>query len=165
MPKSETRPDVEFTELSNDEREELLMRNKIGRLAFAFHDRVDIQPIHYAYEPGWLYGRTSSGQKLATLRHNQWVAFEVDEVADLFDWKSVVIHGSFWLLRPHGTPHAVQVWNRAVALLSKVVPGTMTEDDPVPFRQIVFRIAVTEMRGRSATSSSGKAAAHTEEKK
>lgn len=141
---------VEFTELTHDEIETVLKRNKVGRLAFAFHDRVDIQPIHYVYERGWLFGRTSDGNKLATLRHNQWIAFEVDEVAGVFDWRSVVIHGSFWLAREHGTPHSEEVFKRAVALLDTVVPGTLTENDPVAFRQVVFRIAVTDMRGRLA---------------
>jgi nitroimidazol reductase NimA-like FMN-containing flavoprotein (pyridoxamine 5'-phosphate oxidase superfamily) len=141
---------VEFTELRQDEIETILRRNSVGRLAFSFHDRVDIQPIHYVYERGWLFGRTSHGNKLATLRHNQWIAFEVDEVSDVFDWKSVVLHGSFWLAREHGTPHSEDVYKRAIALLDTVVPGTMTPDDPVAFRQVVFRIAVTDMRGRSA---------------
>ena len=63
----------------------LLARNQVGRLAFTFHDRVDIQPLHYVYEAGWIYGRTSQGTKLATLAHHQWVAFEVDEVEGLFE--------------------------------------------------------------------------------
>src|SRR5213596_2639138 len=90
--------EVIFRELSREEIEEMLLRNKVGRLAFSFHDRVDIQPIHYVYERGWLYGRTSEGQKIASLAHNQWVAFEIDEVSDVFDWRSIVIHGSFWVM-------------------------------------------------------------------
>ncbi len=146
---------VEFTELTHDEIEAVLKRNSVGRLAFAFHDRVDIQPIHYVYERGWLFGRTSDGNKLATLHHNQWVAFEVDEVSGVFDWTSVVIHGSFWVAREHGTPHSEEVFKRAVTLLDTVVPGTLTEEDPVAFRQVVFRIAVTDMRGRSAQPAGG----------
>lgn len=150
MKTSTAAPPVEFRELSHDEIEGVLSRNIVGRMAFAFHDRVDIQPIHYVYERGWLYGRTSPGNKIATLRHNQWVAFEVDEVSDVFEWRSVVIHGSFWLLRPRGTPHSVEVWKRAVSLLGHIVPGTLTEDDPVGFRQIVFRVAVADVSGREA---------------
>lgn len=82
--------DVVFRELSRDETEALLSRNKVGRLAFSVHDRVDIQPIHYVYERGWIYGRTSEGEKITTLEHNRWVAFEVDEVEDILDRKSVV---------------------------------------------------------------------------
>src|SRR6478672_2726072 len=123
--------DVVFREMPRDEIEEMLARNNVGRLAFSFHDRVDVQPIHYVYERGWLYGRTSEGDKLMALSLNQWVAFEVDEVEDVFDWKSIVIHGSFWVLHPHGSPHAEELWVKAAELVSWVVAGSTTENDPV----------------------------------
>jgi len=144
------RGDVVFRELSRQEIEEMLLRNKVGRLAFSFHDRVDIQPIHYVYERGWLYGRTSEGDKIASLTHNQWIAFEVDEINDVFDWKSIVIHGSFWILHPRGSPRTEEVWVKAAELVSKIVPGALTEHDPVAFRQTLFRIAVSDVRGREA---------------
>ena len=142
--------DVVFRDLRRDEIEEIISRNKVGRIAFAFHDRVDIQPIHYVYERGWLYGRTSEGEKMATLQHNQWVAFEIDEIKDTFDWRSVVIHGSFWRIHPLGSPHAEEVWAKAAELVDRLVPGALTEQDPVGFRQILFRIAVSDVRGREA---------------
>lgn len=142
--------DVIFREMSRDEIEAMLMRNRVGRLAFSLHDRVDIQPLHYIYERGWLYGRTSEGGKIAALKHNQWVAFEVDEITDLFDWRSIVIHGSFWILHPRGSPHAEELWTKSAELVSKIVPGSLTDTDPVAFRQTLFRIAVSDVRGREA---------------
>lgn len=136
--------------MSREEIEAVLLRNKVGRIAFSLHDRVDIQPIHYIYERGWLYGRTSEGDKISTLRHNQWIAFEVDEIADLFDWRSIVLHGSFWILHPRGNPHADELWKKAAELVSGIVPGALTEDDPVAFRHTLFRIAVNDVRGREA---------------
>lgn len=144
------REDVTFRELPRDEIEEMLLRNKVGRLAISFHDRVDVQPIHYVYERGWVYGRTSEGDKISSLTRNQWVAFEVDEVNDLFDWRSIVIHGSFWILHPRGSPRAEEVWAKAAELVGKIVPGALTENDPVGFRQTLFRIAVSDVRGREA---------------
>jgi len=141
---------VTFRDLSRDEIEGMLLRNRVGRLAFSIHDRVDIQPIHYIYEHGWLYGRTSEGEKIATLEHNQWVAFEVDEITDLFEWKSLVIHGSFWIMHPRGSPRAEELWTKAAELVSRIVPGALTDKDPVAFRQILFRIAVGDVRGREA---------------
>ncbi len=35
-------------------------------------------------------------------------------------------------------------------LVSKIVPGALTEHDPVAFRQTLFRIAVSDVRGREA---------------
>ena len=146
-----TRPgEVVFRELSRDEIEAMLLRNRVGRIAFSLHDRVDVQPIHYFYEHGWLYGRTSEGEKIAALKHNRWVAFEVDEVTDLFDWRSIVIHGSFWILHPRGSSHAEELWTKAAELLTRIVPGALTESDPVAFRQTLFRIAVSDVRGREA---------------
>ncbi len=142
--------EVIFRELSRGEIEAMLLRNRVGRLAFSLHDRVDVQPIHYIYERGWLYGRTSEGDKISILKHNQWVAFEVDEVTDLFDWRSIVIHGSFWIMHPRGSPRAEELWTKAAELVSKIVPGALTDADPVAFRQTLFRIAVSDVRGREA---------------
>lgn len=139
-----------FRELSAKESTALLRRNHVGRMAFAFRSRVDIVPIHYAYSGGWLYGRTSLGGKLLTLRHNQWVAFEVDEVNSLFDWKSVVLHGGLYLLEADGPPRDVAARRRAVRLLRSLVPDTMRASDPVPFRDILFRIHADEVSGRAA---------------
>jgi nitroimidazol reductase NimA-like FMN-containing flavoprotein (pyridoxamine 5'-phosphate oxidase superfamily) len=141
---------VTFREMSRDEVEAMLLRNRVGRLAFSLHDRVDVQPIHYIYERGWLYGRTSEGEKITALEHNQWVAFEVDEVTDLFDWRSIVLHGSFWIMHPRGSPRAQELWTKAAELVSKIVPGALTDTDPVAFRQTLFRIAVSDVRGREA---------------
>jgi nitroimidazol reductase NimA-like FMN-containing flavoprotein (pyridoxamine 5'-phosphate oxidase superfamily) len=142
--------EVAFRDLSRAEIEEMLNRNNVGRLAFTFHDRVDIQPIHYVYERGWLYGRTSEGEKIATLRHNQWVALEIDEIENTFDWRSIVIHGSFWRINPRGSPRAEELWAKAAELVSRIVPDSLTDKDPVAFRQILFRIAVGDVRGREA---------------
>lgn len=139
-----------FRELPRQEIEVLLARHNVGRLAFAFHDRVDIQPIHYIYERGWIYGRTSEGEKIATLDHNRWVAFEIDEFEDVFNWRSVVVHGSFWKLHPRGSPHAEELWAHAADLVSRIIPGSLTESDPVAFRHTLFRIAVADASGREA---------------
>src|SRR5690349_15736001 len=80
-----------FRELPRDECDALLARNHVGRVAFSFHDRVDLEPVHYVYAEGWIHGRTAPGAKVAVLRHHPWVAFEVDEVEGLFDWQSVVV--------------------------------------------------------------------------
>src|SRR5687767_1437716 len=90
-------------ELKGDEAQALLLRNNVGRIAFALHDRVDMAPIHYVYEAPWICGRTSTGAKVLTLAHNQWCAFETDEVRGLFDWESVVVKGAF---SPQGSPFA-----------------------------------------------------------
>jgi nitroimidazol reductase NimA-like FMN-containing flavoprotein (pyridoxamine 5'-phosphate oxidase superfamily) len=137
-----------FADLSERSTRALLARNHVGRLAFAFKDRVDIQPIHYVYDDEWLIGRTGIGSKLVKLAHNPWCAFEVDEVHGLFHWDSVVVHGSFSMLDPK--VGSTDLYQRAVELLQRFIPGTMSSTDPVPERAIPFAIHIDELRGRSA---------------
>ncbi len=141
-----------FRELTSDEMRALLARNHVGRIAFSFHDRVDIRPIHYAYDDNWLYGRTSPGDKLVTLQHNQWVAFEVDEVRGPFDWESVVAHGSFYHVANEGTPQHRELKAEALERIRKFAPDTFRKSDPVPFRTEVFAIAIDSLSGRAAST-------------
>jgi nitroimidazol reductase NimA-like FMN-containing flavoprotein (pyridoxamine 5'-phosphate oxidase superfamily) len=140
-------------EMTDDEMHALLARNHVGRIAFSFHDRVDIRPIHYIYRDNWLYGRTEPSDKLVTLRHNQWVAFEVDEVRGPFDWQSVVAHGSFYHLSEESTPHNRETRDEALKLLREFMPETLRQDDPVSFRTELFGIAIDHLTGRAASTS------------
>lgn len=143
---------LQIEELDRQDIVAILARNRVGRIAFSMRDRVDIEPIHYVYSNGWLYGRTSPGTKLSTIQRNRWVAFEVDEVASLTDWRSVVVHGAFYELEADDvSPTAENTWEHAVELLRRLDPAALTGDDPVPHRDVVFRIAVQEATGRRAT--------------
>ncbi len=117
-----TAPAPRIRTLDLRECEELLAAHHVGRLAFSYRDKVDIEPIHYVYSEGWIYGRTGEGTKLRTLAHNRWVAFEIDEVDGLFDWRSVVVKGALYLL----APSADETWTYAVSLLQRVVPGALS---------------------------------------
>jgi hypothetical protein len=141
-----------FRELSRTESDEVLQRNRVGRLAFSFHDRVDIEPVNYVYADGWLHGRTSPGTKLATLRHHPWVAFEVDEVDGPNDWRSVVVHGVVHLPDADGSPSDRAAHAATLALIRQLVPRALEHGDPTPSRQVLFRIHADDVSGRAATT-------------
>lgn len=141
-----------FRDLTRREMQALISRNHVGRIGFSFHDSVDIRPIHFAAARGWLFGRTSPGDKLVTLRHNQWVAFEVDEIAGAFDWESVVIRGTFYRIRPEGSEIDMRLYRRALRYVRKLAPQALTRSDPVPFRTELFGIAIDTMTGRASSS-------------
>lgn len=137
--------------LTSYEAEAVLERNYVGRMAFTFHDRVDIEPINYIYTNGWLYGRTSQGTKLSILAHHQWVAFEVDEVTGLFEWRSVVVKGAFEIIPADlGGDHA-STYVQAVELLRHLAPDAWKEHDRAAFRNVLFRIHMDEVTGREST--------------
>ncbi|MBX3173309.1 MAG: pyridoxamine 5'-phosphate oxidase family protein [Gemmatimonadaceae bacterium] len=141
-----------FRDLDAKECVALLDRHVVGRLALSHKDRVEIIPIHYIHDDGWLYCRTAVGTKLEVASHNRWVAFEVDEIDGLFDWRSVVVKGGLYLLRKDGSEHEQEIYDKGVALVRRIVPEALTPKDPLPERAILFRIHVDEMSGRSASS-------------
>ena len=138
-----------FRELTREECIALFARNHVGRIAFSYHDHVDIEPIHYVWEDEWIYGRTADGTKLRTLAHNRWVAFETDEISALFDWKSVVVKGALYLLEPDGA-HS-DTYGHAVTVLRTLIPDALSDNDPTPSRTVVFRIHADQVTGRAAS--------------
>ena len=141
-----------ITTMSVEECNALLHRRHVGRMAFCLHDRVDIAPIHYVHSDGWLFARTSHGAKMDVLAHSPWVAFEVDEIDGVFDWRSVVVHGTAYPMEREGSPRDAEHWARGIELLREIVPETGTADDPVPYRSLVFGIFVHSVTGRASTT-------------
>jgi uncharacterized protein len=139
-----------FRTLEEGESRALLARLHVGRIAYALHDQVDIEPVHFVLDGDWLFGRTSMGTKLATLAHQPWCAFEVDEVQAIFDWKSVVLKGTFYLLDPETSSPGL--YSRALDRLMALIPETFSPGDPVPHRTILFGIYIREISGRAATT-------------
>ena len=139
-----------FRELDRVECDVILARNHVGRVAFSYKDHVDIEPIHYVYADGWLYGRTKYGTKLRTLAHNRWLAFETEEIDGTFDWRSVVVKGALYLLESNGAQ--ADSYSRAVEIFRTLIPHAFDADDPTPDRDVMFRIHVDQVTGRSASS-------------
>ena len=139
-----------FRDLDATETRELLARNHVGRIAYSFHNRVDIEPISYVYADGTIYMRTAPGSKLVTLAHAPWVAFEVDEVRGPFDWRSVVVHGTVYLAPRSGSPAVQENYRQAVQRLREIMPTAFSDDDPAPDRHIVLKLHIDMCTGREA---------------
>jgi nitroimidazol reductase NimA-like FMN-containing flavoprotein (pyridoxamine 5'-phosphate oxidase superfamily) len=139
-----------FRDLSRAECEGMLARHNVGRLAYTFHDRVDVEPIGYVYADGALVFRTAPGSKVETLAHHPWVALEIDEVEGPFDWRSVVVRGTVYRLQETGNEAELRAYLAAVQSLRRLVPETFDEGDPVPFRSVVLKLHIDRMTGRAA---------------
>ena len=141
-----------FRELDQDEIAQVLREHVVGRLAFAFHDRVDIEPVHFVLDGEWIYGRTTPGTKLTVLAHHPWVAFEVDEVEGPFDWHSVVVKGTVYFVEDGPSHQLRESYNETLRVIRRLMPDALTDRDPVPARSILFRIHINESTGRAATT-------------
>jgi uncharacterized protein len=141
-----------FRRLDREECESILSRNHVGRIAYAKARRTVVLPVYYAYADGWIYGRMQRSRKRAILGWYGWwpVAFQVDEAEDLFQWRSVLVHGGLYALPPDGTASEQDSRRRAIELMRALIPRTFRTGDPMPSWAGVFRIAVQDVTGSEA---------------
>lgn len=81
-------------ELTATEVEDVLRHGVIGRIGCISAGRPYVVPVCYAYDDGNLYGHSVEGMKLQALRDNPQVCFEVEEITDLSNWRSVIGWGT-----------------------------------------------------------------------
>lgn len=148
----------EFTVLTTDECWSVLERNHVGRIAFLNQGVVDIEPVHYVANDLWVFARSAEGAKLEAFGHHPYVAFEVDEVADTFDWCSVVVHGTVYLMSQQGNRADRLAFERALESLRSFIPGTLADADPTPLRRTIYGIHADRLSGRRAVSRPAQAA-------
>jgi len=82
-------------ELNEAQIEDLLKQQVIGRLACHADGKIYIVPINYVYDGTNIYSHSAGGKKIAMMRKNPEVCFEVDEIQSVFKWKSAIIWGRF----------------------------------------------------------------------
>jgi nitroimidazol reductase NimA-like FMN-containing flavoprotein (pyridoxamine 5'-phosphate oxidase superfamily) len=138
----------QFFELSREECAEILARNHVGRLAYRHGRHIHIQPLGFVAQDDVLFLRSSYGTKMDALARDPFVAFEVDEIQGPFDWRSVVVHGTIYVVERDGGAAE----RRAVEAIRSVMPTAFTDKDPAPDRQILYGLYVHEVSGRMAQS-------------
>jgi nitroimidazol reductase NimA-like FMN-containing flavoprotein (pyridoxamine 5'-phosphate oxidase superfamily) len=140
-------------DLDKEHTEMLLKTHNVGRLACSVGGRPYIVPITYVYDDGYIYGHTNDGQKLAMMRQNPRVCFEVDSVTDFRTWQSAICWGRFEELQGSEMASALDL------MLSRLAPEEPTEghgkaDEAahrIKLRSLkgaTYRIKVDELSGR-----------------
>ena len=81
--------------LTPDEIESILEHQIIGRIGCHSEGKTYIIPISYAYNDGVIYLHTQEGMKINMMRKNSAVCFQVDEMTNMANWKSVTAWGEF----------------------------------------------------------------------
>ena len=84
-------------ELEISECLEVLGNHYIGRLAFLYGKSPYIVPITYFHdaEEKSILSYSNEGHKLEALRQYGKVAFQVDDIESVQNWRSVQVHGRF----------------------------------------------------------------------
>ena len=142
--------------LTTKEIEDVLHKNVIGRIGCQGDDKVYIVPMLYVYDGKYLYGHSREGQKVRMMRKNPNICFEIDEMKDLGNWRSVVIHGQFEEIL--GRKNTQEVMRLIERKMEPQLEETMrvSAEGMVDFHQrqqsgintVFFRIKVKEKTGK-----------------
>ena len=82
-------------ELNETQVDELLKDQLFGRIGCHSAEMMYIVPVNYIYESGNIYCHSSEGLKIDMMRENPQVCFEVDDITDITNWRSVIAWGRF----------------------------------------------------------------------
>jgi nitroimidazol reductase NimA-like FMN-containing flavoprotein (pyridoxamine 5'-phosphate oxidase superfamily) len=140
-------------ELSPAECRDVLKRSHLGRLACARGGQPYVVPISFDFDGEHVYSFSILGQKIVWMRDNPLVCLEVDEIADRFNWTSVVAFGRYQELRT-SAEHA-EARDRARELFELREewwqPAAAKTQPPEKHVPIVYRIAIDRISGRRAS--------------
>lgn len=144
-----------FGRLNNQEIEEVLRQQLVGRIGCHAEDITYVVPISYAYDGEYIYGHSFEGLKIALMRLNQKVCFQTDTMYNMANWKSVIAWGQFEELKDPALRE--EGLNKLRARVLPMISSETTHLSPHwPFQTeekndvkgIVFRIQLSEKTGR-----------------
>lgn len=143
MPRSAT-DGVVIEELTRDESEAFLRRQAVGRIGCHAGGRTYVVPVIYAWDDGCAYVQSIEGRKIAMMRENPEVCFEVDEYEpDSGSWHSVIVEGTYEELDATAAEKALAL------LVSRFQRSRGPSREPRSPRPVVaFRIRALEVTGR-----------------
>jgi len=140
-----------IVELSREEIDEFLHAQVVGRIGVHAGGATYVVPVIYAYADDALHVYTVEGRKVAMMREEPQVCFEVDEYdADgRGSWRSVIVQGRYQEL---GGEDAERVLSLLAARFRRAAGGTGTaarrpRGDGRP--GVAFRIAIDSVTGRA----------------
>ena len=146
---------IMFGNLNQEEIEQVLHSQLLGRIGCHEEGTTYIVPISYAYDGEYIYAHTHEGMKIGIMRKDPRVCFEVENMTNMANWKTIICWGEFEEITSEVDRH-----NALEKLQDRILPSypsVTTKLSPVwPFRSVdidnikglVFRIHLSKKTGR-----------------
>jgi nitroimidazol reductase NimA-like FMN-containing flavoprotein (pyridoxamine 5'-phosphate oxidase superfamily) len=131
-------------ELDREEIDAFLREQVVGRIGCHADGVTYVVPVIYAYDGEAVYAHTIVGQKVAMMRANPDVCFEVDEY-DAGSWRSVIVQGRYEELEGAESERVLGLLSARFA--DRPRSGDRQRGDGRP--GVSFRIAIAEVTGRA----------------
>lgn len=82
-------------QLTIEEIDLLLSRNITGRIGCTDGSKVYIVPISYAFNGTYIIAHSKEGMKINMMRQHPLICFQMDEIDNLANWRSIVLWGNY----------------------------------------------------------------------
>jgi uncharacterized protein len=137
--------------LNDSEIELVLKHNLLGRIACYDDAKIYIVPINYVYDGKDIIAHSVQGMKIEMMRRNPQICFEVDEIKDFTNWKSVIVWGEYQELSDSAERYRAMKYFVDHTLRTKIsetaIPPEISEDKqilhaPGDLRPIISRIVI-----------------------
>jgi len=148
--------------LGIDQIDALLAANSAGRIGCTDGEKVYVVPVNYAFNGNYVIAHSKEGMKISMMRAHPHVCFQVDEIDDYANWRSVIVWGAYEeITEPRERYYAMKflvsrlMHQRvsATAGLQEMQQVMEHPDEPDHIsRPVVYRIRINEKAGRYETS-------------
>jgi hypothetical protein len=81
--------------LSEKEAKDLLAHCRLGRLGCISNSEPYVVPVNYVFDGETIFIHSLYGKKISAMRENPKVCFQVDSIETDFQWRSVIVFGSY----------------------------------------------------------------------
>ena len=143
--------------LTNEQIEDVLNKNVLGRIGCHDGKRNYVVPINYVYHEKYIIAHSVMGLKIEMMRKNPGVCFQVDEIKGPTNWKSVIIWGEYQELTDQRARYSAMTLfvNRMMHVKISENPispaigeGIVSDNSRWHVKPIIYRIVITEKTGR-----------------
>jgi len=144
-------------ELTKEQIARVLSDEVVGRIGCHANGRTYIVPVTYVFDGENVYGQAGPGMKIEIMRANPNVCFEVEQVDNLVNWRTVVGWGTFEELSGEEADEALQMFLRRLIPLitdehsqpSHPLDAFATHQfGPKGWTGVIYRIRLQELHGR-----------------
>ncbi len=135
--------------MTDEEVEEFLLDQRVGRVGCRDGDETYVVPVIYAWYQGCAYAYTTEGKKVDLMRRHDRVCFEVDEYRADGGWRSAILQGAYEELDGAGATLTLELLRARMAATGAAGRGPSREADGGSGRApVAFRIRAETLSGR-----------------
>lgn len=123
----------------------VLLEGRVGRLGCMTEAGPYVVPISYYYDGNSVYMHSPEGKKIEALRADPRTCIQVDEISDIYHWRSVIAFGHYNEVTDPKERDFVM--NKMLRRFPHLTPAESLHENGSSTAIIVFRIRVSKVTG------------------